>query len=150
MINSTNSGKRRKNLKNPRTAKTNRYYSTNDVMALYAVSYGTVQNWIRKGLRCNETGKRLFSGADLNEFHKQRREDAKRPCKAHEIYCVICKHKHSLFDEPIETVDWGGRRVAVGVRCPEGDGTTKKFIRMDDFEALSNVIKSKSSKETPD
>jgi helix-turn-helix protein len=96
--------KTRRNLKNSRKARANWLYTHQDVQDLYQVCPNTVRNWRRSGLKSIAAKNRLFLGRDLNEFHKQRRREAKRPSKFPDYFCLCCKLKHSLLQEPFQVV----------------------------------------------
>lgn len=133
-----------------RMAKAHRYYSLDDVIALYSVSSNTVGNWRNAGLPSIKASIRLFRGEELNAFHKRRKLEAKCPCTRDEIYCVCCKTKHSLLEEPYKVDFFGKLRVAVVITCPDTGGTARKFISQGDLDHLQEFGKPKSSPENRD
>jgi hypothetical protein len=97
----------------PTRAKSDWVYTELEVMALYDVSRNTIPSWIKAGLRAVPArGRRLFLGADLNHFHKERRERAKRRPERDELYCIACKAQQSMT----------GREVVLLSRRPQGSG----------------------------
>lgn len=136
---------RRKNLGK---ARANWLYSGEEVQALFCVCANTVRNWQRDGLKSTKARVRLFLGRDLNAFHRKRREDAKRPCGQHEIYCLCCKRKHSLLHVPF-VVDGPGRfRMRVVVTCPETGGRSPTYISETKLARLRQALKHNSSPDT--
>lgn len=135
-------------LKSPKLARANWLYMRSDVLELYGVCPNTVRNWIRQGLVSFDAKGRLFRGAELNAFHRERQKAAKRPCSPFEIFCLCCKQKHSLLDTSF-TPSWIGRfRTKVVVRCPETGGTTQTFISETNLDELRQRLKRSLSSQT--
>lgn len=141
---------RRKTYKNPRSAKLNRFYSREDVMSLYDVSSNTVRNWQNTGLASIKADNVLFSGDDLNAFHKQRRSEAKSPCRYDEIYCMCCKSRHSLREALYEVSFPRRGRPEVIFACPETGGMARKYVGPRDILLLKELRETKSSPENRD
>lgn len=86
-----------KRMHNPRAAKIHRSYTVEQTAALYTTTKGTVRNWIKQGLKvCNKQKPILIHGADLNEFHAEKRHKNKRPCSENEIFCMRCREPRHI------------------------------------------------------
>ena len=142
--------KGRKTYKNPRQAKMHWNYSRPDVMSMYDVSTNTISNWIANGLRVIKGKDLLFRGSDLNAFHRYRRDNAKRPCDWHEVYCFCCKQRHSLLvlDYQIATTRNYGIRITF--TCPETEKTGRKLLGQEAFERMEKTPKTKTSSDNGD
>ena len=77
---------------NPRLAKINRPYTTEQISDLFGVHKKTVLNWIKDGLLV-AVKKRpmLIMGADIREYLVNKQKRQRRPCGPGQIYCVACK-----------------------------------------------------------
>jgi hypothetical protein len=99
----------------PTRAKSDWVYSEPEVIDLYGVSRNTILNWIKTGLHpVPGRSPRLFHGAELNHFHKERRERAKRPSERDELYCISCKAQQTM----------AGREVRVRITYRSGGWLT--------------------------
>ncbi|MBG6145787.1 helix-turn-helix domain-containing protein [Roseibium album] len=126
-------------------ARANWLYTQPEVQVLFDVCPNTIRNWRRNGLRSYKANVRLFLGRDLNAFHKRRYEDAKRPCRPGEVYCVCCKQKHLLHEVPF-SVDLIGRfRTRVLMTCPATGGTSATYVRETDLTSLTQQFNHNSS-----
>lgn len=125
-------------------------YTQQDVQELYGVCPNTVRNWRREGLKSTKVNLRLFLGRDLNDFHKRRREEAKRPCGPDEIYCLCCKQKHSLLEVQFSVEDKGRFRTRLRVTCPVTGGTTTTYVSDTDLVSLTQRLKRSSSPAATD
>ena len=77
---------------NYRLVKIYRTYTVNEIACLFQIHPNTIRAWRREGLRAiDERRPLLFKGAMLVAFLRARREEAKRPCGAGEIYCLPCR-----------------------------------------------------------
>ncbi|WP_430419355.1 helix-turn-helix domain-containing protein [Phenylobacterium sp.] len=78
---------------NPRLAKLNRTYTTEEVARLYNLSRETVRRWVRFAGLHPIDGRRptLIHGATLQTFVAARREAAKRPTPAGRLHCFGCR-----------------------------------------------------------
>ncbi len=126
----------RRNQQSSRLAEANWLYTPDDVRSLYEICPNTLTNWIAAGLRFYADGRnRLFKGEDLNAFHKARRNAAKKSLGPFEAYCVACKRKHSLLDDPISVI-WQTKTVSVSVRCPEKHTKAPRIMSIKRYEAM--------------
>jgi hypothetical protein len=105
---------------NPRKAKSHRVYDDSGVIELYDICRNTLTNWINAGLRpAPDTELRLFTGEELNRFHRERRAAARRPSQGPELFCVVCrKHQNMSGKEVIFSIvtDVAGWLIW---RCPD-------------------------------
>lgn len=78
---------------NPRLAKLNRTYTTEEVARLYGLHRETPRRWVRDGaLRAiDDRRPTLIHGATLRAFVAQRREAAKRPTPPGFMHCFGCR-----------------------------------------------------------
>lgn len=78
---------------NPRLAKLNRTYTTEEVARLYGLHRETARRWVRDGaLRAiDDRRPTLIHGATLRAFLAQRRETAKRPTPPGFMHCFGCR-----------------------------------------------------------
>jgi len=78
---------------NPRLAKLNRTYTTEEVARLYGLHRETVRRWVRDGALDAIDGRRpmLIHGAALGAFLARRREAAKRPTPPGAMHCFRCR-----------------------------------------------------------
>lgn len=66
-------------------------YSVDDVQTLYGVHRNTVSNWVGSGLKTSDGSlPQRFRGAELNRFHAERAERARRNLRLGEFKCVAC------------------------------------------------------------
>lgn len=76
----------------PRQAKTLRCYTLAETADLYGVHRNTVRLWQASGLQAIDEGRPImFHGAELNRFHKHRREAARQTCGDGEVFCLTCR-----------------------------------------------------------
>lgn len=105
---------------NPRKAKSHRVYAEVDVRELYDVCRNTVWNWMKAGLQPIEgLPQRIFTGAELNRFHAERAEAARRKPVGAEIYCVPCVSQQSMNGRPVQFSTLSGRAGRLLWDCPE-------------------------------
>lgn len=141
---------KRRNLQPTNVAKNNWIYTPPQVREMYRVVPNTLSRWVKAGLKFIEhNGERLFRGGDLNEFHRVRRQAAKRKLGEFEVYCVTCKCNHSLLDDPISHGQFH-KAMMVAVICPQGASSAPKFMSMRSFEALCELLGCDPRAETPD
>lgn len=141
---------KRRNLQAPNVARSNWIYTRPQVREMYLVGPNTPSRWIKAGLNFIEhNGERLFRGSDLNEFHRARRQAAKRKLGDFEAYCVTCKCNHSLLDDPI-THQQFHKVMMVAARCPHGGSLAPRMMSMTKFEALCELRGCDPRAETPD
>ncbi len=141
---------RRRNLHPANVAKCNWLYTPPQVREMYRVVPNTLSRWIKAGLKFIEhNGERLFRGSDLNEFHRGRRQAAKRKLGKFEAYCVTCKCNHSLLDDPI-THGQFHKAMMVAVICPHSGSSAPLIMSMRNFEALCELRGYDPRAETPD
>jgi hypothetical protein len=77
---------------NHRLIKIHRSYSVEEVAATLGVHKNTVRNWLRHGLKANDSSRPLLiHGQGLVGFLQARRQANKQRCKPGEIYCVRCR-----------------------------------------------------------
>lgn len=77
---------------NPRQAKSLRCYTLAETADLYGVHRNTVRQWQGSGLQAIDHGRpTMFHGAELNRFHKQRRDVARQTCGDGEVFCLTCR-----------------------------------------------------------
>lgn len=77
---------------NPRRAKIHRTYTVEEAARLFGVHRRTVRNWIAEGLPALQGRKPyLIIGQDLREFLSMRRQQARQPCAAGQLYCLRCR-----------------------------------------------------------
>ncbi|CAH0343025.1 hypothetical protein [Rhizobium sp. CECT 9324] len=142
--------KRRRNLQSVRLAKANWLYTPEKVRDLYGIVPNTLSRWIKAGLQPIEhQGNRLFKGEVLNAFHKGRRDAAKRRLGEYEAYCVACKCKHSLLDDPISLAPIG-KAMMVAVECSQQHTRAPRMMSMSRFAALCELRGHDPRAETPD
>ncbi|MDI7862840.1 helix-turn-helix domain-containing protein [Rhizobiaceae bacterium n13] len=143
--------RRRRNLQNARLARTNWLYRPEDVVELYGICRNTLTNWVKTGLvRLEHEGRHLFRGDDLNAFHRQRREDAKRPCEFYEVHCFACKCKHSLLQVNFETQLTRFGDVRLAIECPDRGKPTAKRVTREQLERIVAMRESSPKTKTPD
>lgn len=131
---------RRRNLHNQRLAKANRFYSPEEVQALYGVCRNTVGNWLRSGLFCFEKGgRRLFRGDHLNDFHRARRDRSKSPCGPYEIYCVSCGGRHSLLEKGLTVHPGRTGLVRLSLACVEGRGRASRWMTNEQWAEIKGA-----------
>lgn len=142
---------RRRNLHSSRLAKTNRFYSPDEVLSLYGVCRNTLGNWLRSGLESYEKdGRRLFGGDKLNDFHRSRRERSKSPCGPHETYCVACGGKHSLLEGNLSVQSGRTGLVRLSLRCSEGRGTASRWVTDEQWSEINRYTAINPNYKTPD
>lgn len=135
---------------NSRAARANWLYTSEDVQKLYQVTPNTVSNWIRYGLPYFPTKQRLFKGEHLNAFHAARNKAARQVCAKDEIYCLCCKQKHSLLQEPFEVQSRGRMRLEISIKCPTTGGEARSYISESVLDDLREQLTHNPSEETPD
>jgi hypothetical protein len=140
---------KRRKLQSSKQARANWFYTQRDVQDIYQVCPNTVRNWRRNGLKSIKANLLLFLGRDLNEFHKERRRKAKQPVGDYEVFCLSCKDKHSLRDEPFEIANKGRLRTKVILLCPVTGKAASKFVDKTLLDELRQLLKRKSTSETP-
>lgn len=141
---------KRRYLQAANVAKSNWIYTPPEVRQLYFVKPNTLSRWVKVGLKFVElNGKRLYRGSDLNEFHRVRRQAAKRKLGDFEAYCVACKCNHSLLDDPI-TQQQFHKVMMVAVECPHSGSLSPRMMSMTKFEALCELRGYDPRAETPD
>lgn len=137
----------------PTRAKSDWVYSELEVTALYGVSRNTTPNWVKAGLRpVLGHSPRLFHGTELNRFHRERRERAKRPSERDELYCISCKAQQPMAGRLV-TLVIRGRHGGGWLRwpCPECDRTALLAVSSVKLERLStNGVHIASAKATTD
>ncbi len=140
----------RRNLQAATVAKSNWIYKPSQVREMYRIVPNTLSRWIKVGLRfIEQNGERLFLGSDLNEFHRARRQAAKRKLGDFEAYCVTCKCNHSLLDDPI-THQQFHKVMMVAVKCPHSGSLAPRMMSITKFEALCELRGCDPRAETPD
>ncbi|QRM53800.1 helix-turn-helix domain-containing protein [Sinorhizobium sp. BG8] len=141
---------KRRNLQSSRLAKVNELYDSQDVIKLYGISRNTLTNWINAGLTFIEGEQRLFLGADLNAFHRQRRIAVSSPCGPYEVYCVGCRSKHSLLHEKIDVRVTRTGDFRIALTCPEGSRTANRWVSEAELRTIRHLRESNPGPKTPD
>lgn len=105
-------------------------YAIKDLKGDLEVHPNTVTNWQKSGLRSsNQTGKKLFNGAELLRFFNARLEAFKSPgMKPHEFRCFTCQA--NVYPEP-ETLELGQSVPETGIisgACPECDNRVPRRV----------------------
>lgn len=121
---------RGRRLQSWRKAKASWVYTIKDVRRLYGVSRNTPLNWIKQGLRPIDHQKPIaFRGDELNRFHRQRWEDARRPPPGPgELYCVGCNRPKQPQGDQVEfVVSRSGAGRMTGI-CPDCGGSAFLFV----------------------
>ena len=81
----------------PTRAKSHWVYSEPEALELYDVTRNTVLNWIKVGLHpIPGRAPRLFLGIELNRFHHERRQSARRRPERDELFCIACKAQQPM------------------------------------------------------
>lgn len=113
-----------------RKAKGSWIYTIKDVRRLYGVSRNTPLNWIKQGLRPIDDQKPIaFRGDELNRFHRQRWEDARRPPPGPgELFCVACRRPKRPRDNRVEFImSRSGAGQITGI-CPDCGNTAALLV----------------------
>ncbi len=104
---------------NYRLAKIHRNYTVEEAAALYGVHKNTVRGWLRCGLSTiDQRRPALILGLDLAEFLRMRRQNAKRPCRPSEIYCMRCREPRTPALGMVEYESIGLSRGRLIALCP--------------------------------
>lgn len=124
---------------NPRLAKSRRTYSVAEIAELYGCHRGTVRNWLNRGLEPIDSGRpTLVLGRVLNEFHRSRRDAAKRPCGPAEIYCAPCHQPRRPAGDVVDCIPVNAKVWKVSGHCPDcGRALSQRVgtIRLAQFRA---------------
>lgn len=146
----TPSKPKRRNLQASNVVKSNWMYKPSEVLQRYFVKPNTLSRWVKAGLKFVElNGERLYRGSDLNEFHRARRQAAKRKLGEFEAYCVACKCNHSLLDDPI-THQQFHKVMMVAAKCSQSGSLAPRMMSLTKFEALCELRGCDPRDETPD
>jgi hypothetical protein len=98
-------------------------YTIEDVCMLYNVHSNTIYNWIADGLRpIDDLKPRVFRGAELNRFHKERRESKRHKLKPGELLCTSCKRPRYPRPCSIRLTPSCIGAACVQARCSACDG----------------------------
>ena len=125
-------------------------YTKQDVEGLFGVCANTVRNWQREGLSSYKGSMRLFLGRDLNDFHRRRLKEAKRPCGPGEVFCVCCKQKHVLREIQFKVETRGRFRTRVLITCPVTGGTSTTYVSETDLTSLTQQLTHNASAASDD
>jgi hypothetical protein len=151
MTTSVASGNKRRNLQSPRLASANMLYSSEEVIKLYEISRNTLTNWISDGLQFIAAEPRLFLGACLNEYHRQRRHRASQPLGRFETSCYACKQRHSLIEGELVVVP--GKTAGlfkVARLCPQTGKHANRYVTGEQLDEIYGLRQSNPGSQTPD
>ena len=77
---------------NPKLAKSLLCYSLTEAADLYGVHRNTVRMWQASGLQpIDQSRPIMFHGAELNRFHRRRRQADRQKCGDCEVFCLSCR-----------------------------------------------------------
>ena len=120
---------KRRNAQPINKAKSHRVYNGREVLNLYKISRNTLTNWKKAGLMpANPTGRDLFTGIELNEFHRRRALKRRRACEANEVLCFSCKCMHSIASVAWTSTPIDEQRVRLVIQCPDSGRMTARVI----------------------
>lgn len=144
-------GNKRRNLQNPRLASANMLYSSEDVIKLYEISRNTLTNWISDGLQFIAAEPRLFLGACLNEYHRQRRHKASQPLGHFETSCYACKQRHSLIEGELFVTPGRTDGLFKATRiCPQTGKHANRYVTDEQLDEIYSLRQSNPGSQTPD
>ncbi len=112
-----------------RKAKKHWVYGLAEIRALYRVSRNTPRNWLREGLKpIDDARPALVLGDQLNAFHRDRWEKARRPVASDEFFCVACRRPRKPQSGSFRlTCAQPGVRIATAP-CPECGRPMHRFL----------------------
>ena len=77
---------------NPRTAKSRRTYTIEEVASTFGVHKNTARRWVAEGLPVIDARRpMLIHGHDLAAFLAERQQKLKSRCGPGQIYCLACR-----------------------------------------------------------
>ena len=126
-------GPRRKRMKHrklysSRKAKKHWIYDIKAVCDLYGVSRNTPLNWMKAGLEPIAGGKPYrFRGDELNRFHAERRECARKTIRDNELYCLSCKAPKLPAPQSVNVELHSSGAGIVSGRCPDCGSDVSRF-----------------------
>jgi integrase len=112
-------------------------YSVDEVLGLFDISRNTVTNWRNAGLQVvDDAHPILITGAELERFHRDRKQDGKHRLKTGQFNCRRCA---TMVYPDIGTVsisDMEQGQCFVRAECPDCMGTVRKFFSRATCEAI--------------
>jgi hypothetical protein len=106
-------------------------YTIPAICKLYRVCRNTVWNWVKnEGLQLIDGGSRPYAarGSELNRFHHQRCEDAKRPLREDELFCPGCDAPSKPLDDLIDIIETKKGAANIISRCHRCGKDTNRFV----------------------
>lgn len=89
----------------PRRIKTARNYSIDEAAARLGVHKNTVKQWLKSGLPCIREGRPvLILGQVLKDFLVERRQKARKPCPAGQLFCLKCREPRRPAERMLDYV----------------------------------------------
>jgi hypothetical protein len=77
---------------NPRTAKSHRTYTVEEIAGTFRAHKNTVRRWVAQGLPVIDARRpMLIHGRDLSAFLADRRRKLKSCCEVGHLYCLACR-----------------------------------------------------------
>jgi hypothetical protein len=119
---------------NPRLVKIHYSYTLGELASLLGLHKNTITHWRRQGLKpIDNVRPVLFNGKEVRLFLERRRQCAKQPCGAGELYCLRCRKPKRPADSTIEFVrlPFGGGSLRGG--CADCQGMM--YRRISDAQA---------------
>lgn len=130
-------------------------YSTDDIIQILGISRNTVSNHIKQGLRAADNAiPKLFNGAELIRFHKDRTLSFRRNIRPGEFNCFKCRtfvlpEPETLeIEQPSDTARRHFTR-AMAV-CPQCSGRLSRIVSETECANLKEARDSKSSWDSQD
>ncbi len=124
-------------------AKIHYSYTMTEAAELFGIHKNTIRAWMKNGLPFNDDSRPfLICGYELREYLKQKYQNAKRPCKENEMYCLKCRQPRrpagGMVDY-IPTTESKGRLVGLCIGC---GGVMNRFAlqgKLNQFQSIYEV-----------
>lgn len=78
----------------------------------------------------------MFRGGVLNAFHQARHDQARRPCRPGEAFCVRCKKPQSLVRRTVKFAWRNELAGCLGCACPTCSGANGSFLKRSGYQKL--------------